>query len=702
MTASSHHIMKNKYQLCVLCGFSFTCQPQKKEVAMMRSKSIFRVWIAASLFLVLVFPLSAASQNKTITPEMVVSMERVSQVSLDPTGKWIAYGLGVPRGEKDERGGSFSEIWVVPYDGGEQRQYTSKPISAWSVSWSPDGKLITFLSRRTEQDAHTQVYQMRLDGGEAMPLTHHESSVSSYQWSPDGKMIAFTSTDPATSEEKAAKKAGRDWKVYDENYKHRRLWIMDVVSADTRQVFDKDLTVRSFAWAPDSKSLAFQGTDTPLIDDSYMFRKIYTVSANGGSPEALCDTKGKLGAMKFSPDGSMLAFAGAVSLNDPISQSLFVVSAEGGNPRNLTEDYEATAGGFDWLDNKTLLLRSVEGTHSTLNRVDAKSGKMKPVAGAGPILQSLSARPETGRFAAVVHSPEHPQEVFSGKLKDGKLTRLTWHNPDLKTVQLARQEVIEWKADDGLTIEGILTYPLNYKEGRRYPLALQIHGGPEGISLNGWNTRSGYPVQVLAANGYMVLEPNYRGSGGRGVAFSKADHDDLGGKEFDDVLAGVDALIERGLVDTDRVGTGGWSYGGYFSAWAATKHSKRFKASVVAAGISNWMSFTGTTDIPYEMSLVHWNSWWFDEPELHWKRSPLYHINNAKTPTLVVHGASDARVHPGQGIELYTALRIKDVPTKLVLYPRQPHGLRERAHQLDFIQRVVEWFDRYLKEVATN
>jgi dipeptidyl aminopeptidase/acylaminoacyl peptidase len=186
-------------------------------------------------------------------------------------------------------------------------------------------------------------------------------------------------------------------------------------------------------------------------------------------------------------------------------------------------------------------------------------------------------------------------------------------------ITLARQEVIEWKGPDGKTIEGVLTYPKDYEQGNRYPLVLQIHGGPEGVSLNGWRTRSGYPVQNIAAEGYFVLEPNYRGSGGKGVAFSKANHDDLGGKEFDDVLAGIDALVERGLVDKERVGTGGWSYGGYFSAWAATKHSERFRASVVAAGITNWISSSGTTDIPHEMVLVHWNSYWYQQRDLHWQ-----------------------------------------------------------------------------------
>jgi dipeptidyl aminopeptidase/acylaminoacyl peptidase len=294
-------------------------------------------------------------------------------------------------------------------------------------------------------------------------------------------------------------------------------------------------------------------------------------------------------------------------------------------------------------------------------------------------------------------SYNHSNEIYIGSLDSKSIKRLTNSNPVLNDISLSRQETISWRAKDGLLIQGVLTYPLKYKKGKRYPLVLQIHGGPEGTSLDGWNTRPTYPVQLLAANGFVVLEPNYRGSGGRGVAFSKADHDDLGGLEFNDVLDGIDYLVSEGLVDNNKVGTGGWSYGGYFSALAATQYSDRFKASMVGAGLTNMISFMGTTDIPYEMSVVHWNQWWFDNMELHWERSPLSHINNAKTPTLIIHGLKDERVHPEQGMELWQALRIKEVDTEFVLYPREPHGLLERAHKLDYMHRLVNWYKEYLK-----
>ncbi len=657
--------------------------------------------ISLLIFAFLILASTPVPAQDGLTPEMVVALKQVTGVALSPSGEKAAFVLRTPRSQDDEPGNAYSEIWMTALKDGTPVRYTAKQASATAVSWSPDGKYITFLEKRDRHDPNTQVYKMRVDGGEAVLMSRHETAIKSYKWAPNGKSIVYIAVDPKSQEEKEAEESGRDWKVPDENFKHRRLWRLDVESGDMHQLYAKDMSAWSFVWTPDSKTIIFQGTDTPRTDDSYMFQKLYKIDAEGGEPQVVCETAGKLGAMSVSPDGKTLAYLGAVSLNDPIAQSLFVVPLAGGTPRNLTEAAEFSGTEVDWLDNETVVLLANRSAATIVSRINIQDGEMTGLISDGPILQQLDLHRKSGRFAAVAHTPEHPREVYAGRLGSTELTRLTNSNPQLNEVKLARQEVIEWKGADDWDIAGVLTYPLDYEQGQRYPLVLQIHGGPEGVSLNGWTTGAGYPVQVLAARGYMVLQPNYRGSGGRGVAFSKADHDDLGGKEFDDVLAGVDALVERGLVDNNRVGTGGWSYGGYFSAWAATKHSERFKASVVAAGLSNWISFTGTTDIPHEMSLVHWNSYWYEKPRLHWERSPVYHINNANTPTLVVHGMKDDRVHPEQGSQLYTHLKLKEVPTKLVLYPREPHGLNERAHQLDFMRRVLAWFDKYVEAQGT-
>ncbi len=644
--------------------------------------------------LTLLSPTLVLGGEETLTPEAVVDLEQVTAIALAPDGKAVAYTLEVPRAEDDEPGRSYSELWLAPTDGGKPRRFTSGKERVSSPAFSPDGKTITFrVERKLEHDG-VQIYAIPADGGEARPLTRHDGSVAGYRWSPDGKQIAYAATDAKTEDEKKAEKAGKDWEVEGEDLEHRHLWLLDVESGESKRVHETDLDAHEIHWTPDGDTLIFQATETARTDDEYLFSSIYSVPAAGGSPTILTETEGKLGGMAVSPGGEHLAYLGAVSLNDPLAQSLFVVPARGGAPaRNLTDGYEGSTNDLAWRDDDTLLLLTVEGEKHALYDVDPASGERRGIAWPRLIVGDLAA--SNGTLAVAAHSPSHPSELFVAT-GGGEPKRLSDHNEGLADLRLARQEVVSWKGADDWTIRGVLTYPLDYQEGKRYPLVLQVHGGPEGVSLDGWTTRPGYPVQILAREGFMVLQPNYRGSQGRGVVYSKADHDDLGGKEFDDILAGVDALIERGMVDRDRVGTGGWSYGGYMSAWAATRWTDRFAASVVAAGLTNWISFAGTTDIPYEMSLVHWDSWWFDEPELHWKRSPIAYLNQARTPTLVVTGAKDERVHPEQAMQLYNGLRIKKVPTQMVFYPREPHGLRERAHQLDFIERTVGWFAQHL------
>lgn len=632
-----------------------------------------------------------------ITPEVIADLQGPREVALSPDGQTIAYTFRIPGGADDNPGASWYEIHTCDLEGKNDKRYIGKPNSAYGIQWAPDGERIYFLSRRKAHDSHTQVYSISLSGGEAELVTAHENSVRSFKLSPDGKQIAFSSRDGLTKDEKLAAAQGQDWIVYGENYKYTRLYVQDLSSENSKLVFEQDLEVTDFTWTPNNINLVFQAAEIPETDHIYMYKRIYQVNASGGKPALIARTEGKLGPMAVSPDGRHLAFGGAVDITDPLPQSLFIVPMQGGDPVNYSEGMQASLLGIHWKDGDNLLLQYAEGTHSSLYTLELEKRKLEAVYQKGLILRSTSYHPKSGNLAVSAHSPSYPTEIHSASLKKPEFKRLTFSNPVLDNVRLAKQEVIEWNSSDGIAIQGVLTYPLDYAPGQKYPLLLQIHGGPEGISYNGFNTRAVYPVQYYASKGFFVLEPNYRGSQGRGVEFAKADHKDLAGKEFEDVLAGIDALIERGLVDKDKVGTGGFSYGGYFSAWASTKHSDRFKAAMVGAGITNWISFTGTTDIIYENSLVHWNLWWFEHMDLVWDRSPLAHLNNAKTPTLVVHGEKDLRVPISQGQELYHGLKLRNIPTEMVVYKRQPHGIRERAAQIDYMNRTLNWYEKYVK-----
>lgn len=649
--------------------------------------------VALTLCLLFLITTAYADESNVLTPERIADIESVMEVSLDPEGKKAAYILDVPRSPSDDPGGSYRHLWLADIETGASKRLTGGKERLRSIAWTPDGKRIAFLAKRSG-DEHTQIYTLRTRGGEAKALTDHDASIGAFRYSPDGKMIAMTSRDPKSEAREKAEKAGRDEIVYDSLPRYQRIYVRDAKKKGGR-VLTGDMDVLAFVWTPDNSSIIFQAAPTPQIDDGYMNRRLHIVNVESGKVRKLAQTPGKLGPMEVSPDGVHLAFLSAVSRNDPLAQSVFLVSLENDRAliRNLTEDYEASAVDLRFRDDGSLLLLANEGEYDVIDTLDISTGERQRQTRLPFIANFTDLAGDV--MVAAGNTPEHPGDLFVTDANGRNERRLTRH-ADLGDTRLARQEVIEWEGADGWTIRGILTYPLDYEEGKRYPLVLQIHGGPEGVSLNGWRTNAIYPVQLLARDGFMVLEPNYRGSGGRGVAFSKADHGDLGGKEFDDVLAGIDALVERGLVDGDRVGSGGFSYGGYFSAWAATRHTKRFKAAVMGAGIANWVSFTGTTDIPYEMSLVHWNNWWFDHPELHWERSPIAHARDAYTPTLILHGAEDLRVPLGQSQELYTALKVRGVPTELVVYPREEHGFSERGHRLDAMERVLKWFGEYL------
>lgn len=649
-----------------------------------------------ALLATLVLPLGLHAQGG-ISIEQVMQLQTVTAAELSPDGRQVAYTVTRMRGADEAPGGTYTELWVMPAAGGAPRAAITAPRTASAPKWSPDGRWLTFTAR-LEANPQTQVYAVPAGGGDPRPLTNSPTGVTGFAWSPTGDRVAYTALEPEAPELAQRRQRGFDMVVHGEHPRHTRLWIQAVEGGQPAAVTPATMTVRAFTWAPDGLSFAVQVTDGTTLDDDMMERRLVTVSATGGALALLVATPGKLGGMAWSPDGAHLAFLAATTRNDPIAQSVYVVQRGGSGLRLLTEGLEASVDNVGWMDARTIWFQGSMGTKTILGRVPAAGGPVQRIAGGGAeVFTAPSFDQRMQAFVVAASTAQHPAEVFRGDVRSGALTRVTRHNDWLSSVALGRQETIEWRGPDSLRIEGVFVYPVGYREGVRYPLAILPHGGPEGVDLDGWTTRSLYPAQLLAGMGYAVLLPNYRASGGRGVAFSKADHRDLGGKEFDDVIAGIDHLAARGIVDADRVGISGTSYGGFFAGWAATRHTQRFKAAAFFAGISNWTSFTGTTDIPHEMSLVHWDQYWWDNPGQYWDRSPLAYINQAQTPTLVATGGADERVHPAQAMEFHQALRMKGVPTELVIYPRQPHGLRDRAHQVDFMERLGRWFDRYLK-----
>lgn len=641
-----------------------------------------------------------AKKAEPLPVEVGLDLRYVTAAKLSPDGSRVAYTISIPRKADDKPGGRKSELWVTTAKGGDPVLFVSADRQASGFGFTPDSKSLSFLRKEDKEGGKTQVFRLPLDGGEAEAITASKESIASYKWSPDGKQLAYTVRDGETEEDKENKKKGTDANVVHSKWKFTRLKVLDLASGETHNVVDADVQTWSYDWSPDSQRFVIKISETTLTDHQYMFTRIAGVDAAGGKPETLFQTEGKLGTPVFTRDGKWIVWNGGVDIHDPSMSSVFVGPAAGGEQRNLTGDFEGTTESVMSLANGDLVTVTVERQKTVIRSMPADgSHATSKVHYEGPaVIRSIDVTAD-GAFAFTGSAPDHHYELFVGKL-GGDPERRSFLNPHLKENALGEQSIYRWTARDGLEIEGVLVKPVGFQKGVRYPLVLNIHGGPEGVVTNGWNTSYGYWSQFLASRGFVVLMPNYRASIGRGVAFAKADHRDLGGAEFTDVIDAIDALAAEGMVDPERVGIGGGSYGGYFSAWAATRHTDRFAAAMTFAGVSNWVSMLGTSDIPEENLLVHWNLPAEGNMYQFMERSPVMWIEQSKTPTLIVHGEKDLRVPIGQSWELYTIMKVMGKEVEFVTLPREPHGIRERAHQIGHVNRCIEWYEKYLKPAA--
>ncbi len=635
-----------------------------------------------------------------LTAADVARLRQVTAAELSPDGRQVAYILSVPRRPfEEDNGPAWSELHVVDTRG-SSRPFVTGKVNLRSIAWTPSGDGITFLAKRGD-DPHAAVYLIPIAGGEARRLREHSSDITGYSWSPDGRQLAFLAAEEREKGKKKEQDQGFDQRVYEEDWRPVRVWIADRDAATEGEprMLQLDGSASELHWSPDGAHLAVALAPTPLIDDHYMNRKLHIVGVADGQVQRRLDNSGKLGAVAWSPDGRHLAVIAAQDLHDPSPGRLMVAATAGGPLRDLLPEFAGQVEDLAWQNPDDLMYVACQGVGTVLGEVSVGSGAARIIApAAGPVLQRLALSGDGSAAAFVADSRQHPAEVLYMKHGDHRPRRLTDSNPWLSTAALAPQEVITYRARDGLEIEGMLIRPLDEQPHQRYPLIVTVHGGPEAHFSDGWLTRYTNPGQVAAARGYMVFHPNYRGSTGRGVAFSKAGQNDYGGKEFDDLIDGIDFLIERGWVDGDKVGVTGGSYGGFAAAWCATYHSPRFAASVMFVGISDHVSKFGTTDIPAEMYQVHSRRWPWEDWDYFRERSPVYHFQKCRTPILIMHGAEDSRVPPSQSMELYRYLKTYGrVPVRLVLYPGEGHGNRKAAARLDYHLRLMRWMDHYLK-----
>jgi dipeptidyl aminopeptidase/acylaminoacyl peptidase len=639
----------------------------------------------------------ADRENQPFQPKHIAKLRAVTAPVVSPDGRWIAYTIVVPRQPlTDDDGPAWSELHLVDRQGATRPFVTGK-VNVGGQRWSPDGKSVFYVAKRND-DKSAAIYRIPVDGGESRRVVAHGDGISDFALSRDGKQLAFLAADEVAKATEEIRGKGFSQQVYEEDWRPTKVWITDIDAQQEPRSLDLPGSASFVEWSPSGRELIVVLAPTSLIDDSYMARRIHIVDVDAGNVIERIENPGKLGQVGWSPDGKHVALVSAADINDPHEGRLMVAETSG-DPgiRDLMPDFQAHVTSFAWRDAETLVWVADEGTAARAGTVTLGGQRSSLLEPTGPVLTTLTASNDGSVIGLLGQSPIHPDEVFL--LAPGnELKRLTNVNPWLDEMRFARQEVVTWKARDGLDLQGIVIYPLNYVEGRRYPLILSVHGGPESHEPNGWLTTYSRPGQVAAARGFAVFYPNYRGSTGRGVEFSKLGQADAAGKEFDDLIDGIDHLVSMGLVDQSHVGITGGSYGGYASAWGATYFSDRFAASVMFVGISDNVSKLGTTDIPEEMYLVHHRKRLWEDWDYFLERSPIRHVQKNRTPTLILHGKVDPRVHPSQSLELHRHLKtLKQAPVRLVLYEGEGHGNRKAAARLDYHLRMLQWMQHYLQ-----
>jgi dipeptidyl aminopeptidase/acylaminoacyl peptidase len=671
-------------------------------------KSCFSIWLMVAMWALGTFGV----RGEGMTPWQVAQLKSVVSVALSPDGAQVAYLLSVPRiPGVDDDGPAWTELWLRNPGETNARPFMTGKVQVQSLAWAPDGKHLEFLVKRGD-DKTKSLYRMPNDGGEARKLVEMETDIEAFEWSGDGRRVALLAKEPEGSDLKKLREKGFKQEIYEEDWRMTRVWIVEPgLDPMPKPAFlPVNGSVRALAWSPASDRLALAVTPTPSVDDGMMNQRLQIVDATTGTVQAEVQRAGKQGEFSWSPDGSQLAMIAAVDMNDPSAGRLMRVAATGGAPRDLIPGFIGEVNQFVWLNSDEIVFVAAVGARSILGRISS-SGTPSGTPGSAPytvrqpvnqaIVTGLDISRDGTQLAILAHTSRYPTEVFTSGTANGDWVRSTHSNPWLDDVDFAHQEVIRHTARDGLVLEGILVRPLGYQEGRRYPLILAVHGGPESHVSDGWVTSYSLPGQVGAARGFAVFYPNYRGSTGRGVDFSKLGQADAAGKEFDDLVDAVDHLIEIGLVDRDRVGVTGGSYGGYATAWCSTRYSERFAAGVMFVGISDKISKVGTTDIADEEFYVHalkrpWDDWLFLL-----ERSPIYHAGNSRTPLMILHGADDPRVNVGQSREIYRHLKLRSqAPVRLVLYPGEGHGNRKAAARYDYQLRMLQWFEHYLQNAG--
>ncbi len=642
------------------------------------------------------------------TPAFSLSLPVLSDAQLSPDGETVAFVVGDqsrPSGP-DRPAFAPSAVWSVPAGGGEARRLTYGRSDS-APRWSPDGRWLAFLSDR-EKDGRRQVLLLPRDGGEASQLTALESDIpvgrsfSPLTWFPDGSRIAFPLVEPLPPSERNRIDAGDDRIVFEEEPRLWRLWAVNAVNGDTRAISPPGLQIWEFAISPDGRRIAAVASDAPFEWDWYDARLVVfdVGAAKASDAVTLHRSHRQVAKPVWSPDGFEIAFLTSVwSDRGYDAGQPMVVNAGGGDARAIGEKATASDLALTFAPDGRLLAAANVEAGAGISSIDVETGARTWLWRAEQSVAGFSyARTAGGldRFAAVIEDLTHPAEVFVGDGVGGQVAwrRLTAISQPRLGVTLGEVRSISWQTADGLTLQGFLALPPGAKaRAEPLPLVTLVHGGPTGAVR--FDYQVGRWARVLADAGLAVFVPNYRGSTGWGLDFAESNVGDMGGRDFEDIMAGIDSLIAEGIADADRLGICGWSYGGYMTAWAIGR-TDRFKAAMAGAAITDWRSFHGRSYLHTWDRKHYGDSDPYDADSAHARFNPFANIRAITTPTLFLHGELDWDVPVEQAYFMYRALKDLGVETQLVVYPREPHGFTEYAHRLDMITRIRDWMVDHL------
>jgi dipeptidyl aminopeptidase/acylaminoacyl peptidase len=670
---------------------------------------------------------SVPAQERTQIEAVLNGLNRghtIGQVAISPDSKRLAW-IQQAKDSVEIRVALLSDLIQDGPDKSERVTAAAKPEThchEGQIAWSPNAMALAFFSDCAKAE-QSNLYLTRLDGRPARRLTELNGYVDAPAFSPDGKSVAFlyvkSATRPAGALAAMKPPAGV---IGEEGLEIERVAVAEVEWAKPEapvMATPDNLHVYEFDWRPDSKGLAYVAADPPG-ENNWWVAKLYVQELNG-DPKAMlapAEVQGPLHGLqiavpRWSPDGKSIAFIGGLmSDQGATGGDVWIVAATGGAPHNLTPNRASTAVWLEWSGTDQLIVSGLKGGNAQLELLDLRansssgnsvSGFLKPIynlpatIGDGRFEMSVSATTDHKLFTFTASSSDYPAEIYLARAAEETatnlpaLTQLTHVNEGIEPAW-GKSVSLDWKSDK-FNVQGWLMLPKVYDPAKKYPLIVIVHGGPASAALSKWNSGS-LSAAAFSALGYFVLQPNPRGSFGQGEEFTEANRKDFGYGDLRDILAGVDLVEAKYPVDPNRVGLTGWSYGGFMTMFAVTQ-TNRFKAAVAGAGISNWQSYYGENSIDQWM-MPYFGASVYDDPAVYAKSSAINFIGAAHTPMLVVVGDRDGECPAPQSYEFWHALRVKHVPTQLVVYPNEGHGFVDPAHRRDVMERAAEWFARYL------